>query len=101
MEEVIVLAVRLIFAIISVLIVTYLIPWLKEKRLYNTVKKAVEAFEKLSETGVIEKNQKHEKVIEYLKQKGIKITKEIEIFIEASVKELDALTNVISGEQND
>ena len=101
MEEVIVLAVRLIFAIISVIIVTYLIPWLKEKRLYNTVKKAVEAFEKLSETGVIEKSQKHEKVIEYLKQKGIKITKEIEIFIEASVKELDALTNVISGEQND
>ena len=40
---------------------TAVIPWLKEKRLYNIVKSFVQAVEKLSETGVIEKADKKAK----------------------------------------
>ena len=91
MDEIITLSVRLIFAIIGLLITTYLVPWLKEKRLYETVKKAVNAYEKLAETGYINKEEKYDKVIEYLESKGVKFTPEISIFIESCVQEIDML----------
>lgn len=75
-----------------------LVPWLKEKRLYNLVQKFVEAVEKLAETGVIEKVDKKAKVIELLEAQGIVITTEIEAFIESAVKQLDLITEVTKNE---
>lgn len=72
-----------------------LIPFLKEKRVYNLVEKFVNAVEKLAETGVIEKVDKKAKVIELLESKGIVITEEIGAFIEGAVKQLDLVKDAI------
>lgn len=96
----------IIIAVISIVVSYYiipyiksdLIPWLKEKRLYNLVKKFVEASEKLAETGVIPKVDKKKKVIELLEEKGIVVTEEIEAFIESAVKELDLITSTVCDE---
>lgn len=74
------------------------IPWLKEKRIYNMVKSFVQASEKLAESGVIDKDDKKEKVIELLKQNGIVVDNTIDAFIESCVKELDIVTSVIYEE---
>jgi hypothetical protein len=75
-----------------------LIPWLKEKRLYNTVESFVRAAEKLAESGMIEKCDKKNKVVELLKNKGIEVDDTVEAFIESCVKELDIVTSTIYEE---
>lgn len=75
-----------------------LIPWLKEKRLYNTVESFVRAAEKMAESGVIKKCDKKAKVIELLKNKGVEVNETIEAFIESCVKELDIITSTIYEE---
>ena len=50
------------------------IPWLEEKRLYGTVKKFVEAAEKMAEN---EKFDKKAWVIRQLEDKNVKITPEV------------------------
>lgn len=95
-----------VMAIISIVISVYLIPliktelkpWLEEKRIYNMVKKFVEAAEKLEESGVIEKLDKKAKVIELLELKGIVVTPDVDAFIEAAVKELDLVTDAVVNE---
>jgi len=91
MEEVIRLSVELFFAAVGALLSIYVIPWLKEKRIYEAVRVAVLAAEKLWETGAIEKRDKKELCLEYLKEKGIIITEEIHFMIEAAVKEADEM----------
>lgn len=75
-----------------------LIPWLKEKRLYNVVKNFVRAAEKLAESGVIEKVDKKAKVVELLESKGITVDATVEAFIESCVKELDLIGSTIYEE---
>lgn len=75
-----------------------LIPWLKEKKLYSTVKRFVQAAEKLAESGVIEKVDKKSKVIELLENKGVVVDATVEAFIESCVKELDMVTSTIYDE---
>ena len=70
-----------------------LIPWLKEKRIYETIKKLVQAAEKMAESGTIQKVDKKDTVIKLLTDKGIVVTKEIEALIESCVKELDIIVN--------
>lgn len=97
---------EIIATIISLVVAYYvipcikndLVPWLKEKRLYNTVKNFVHAAEKLAESGVIEKCNKKSEVIKLLKNKGIVVDETIEAFIESCVKELDLVTSVIYEE---
>lgn len=97
---------ELTITIISVVIARYvvpsikndLVPWLKEKRLYNIVKNFVQAAEKLSESGVISKADKKAKVIELLRNKGITIDTTIETLIESCVKELDIVSSIIYEE---
>ncbi len=72
-----------------------LVPFLKEKRVYNLVEKFVSAVEKLVETGVLEKVDKKQKVIELLEAKGITVTLEVEAFIESAVKQLDLIGNTV------
>ena len=47
-----------------------LVPFLKEKRIYNLVEKFVNAVEKLAETGVLPKVDKKQKVIELQNKKA-------------------------------
>ena len=75
-----------------------LIPWLKEKHIYNIVKNFVQAAEKLAESGVIEKCDKKAKVIELLNGKGIVVNDTIDAFIESAVKELDIIDTVFYEE---
>lgn len=97
---------EVIIAIISIVVSYYiipaikddLIPFLQEKRLFNVVKNLVKAAEKMAESGVIEKCDKKEKVIELLRKKGIQITDEVDALIEACVKELDLISGTIIKE---
>ena len=97
---------EIIITIISLIIARYvipyiksdLIPWLKEKRLHNIIKTFVQAAEKLAESGVIEKIQKKEKVVELLEKNGIEVTETIDSFIESAVKELDLVASTVYDE---
>ena len=73
-----------------------LVPFLKEKRIYNLVEKFVSAVEKLAETGILPKVDKKQKVIELLEAKGIAVTLEVEAFIEGAVKQLDLIKDTVS-----
>lgn len=94
---------EIIITIISLIVSYYvipcikndLVPWLKEKHLYSTVKKFVQAVEKLAESGAIEKDEKKEMVIELLEMKGIKVNSIIDAFIESCVKELDIISSTV------
>ena len=74
---------------------TELIPWLKEKRVYNMIKSFVQGVEKLAESGIIEKVDKKKKVIELLENKGIVVDQAVDALIESCVKELDMITSVV------
>ena len=70
-----------------------LVPFLKEKRLYDIVYRAVMAAEKLGATDQIKKADKKTYVISILNKKGIRVTPEVESLIETAVKELDLVTS--------
>lgn len=97
---------EIIATIITLLISCYviptikndLVPWLKEKRIFSLVKKFVQAAEKLSETGAIEKVDKKQTVINLLENKGIEVTIEIEAYIETACKQLDIIVNTAISE---
>ena len=80
------LIVKIVFLVLSTVVTLYVVPWLKEKRLYDTVKKMVDAAEKWAETNNIDKKQW---VISQLESKGITVNEYVEALIEAAVKELD------------
>ena len=96
----------IVLAVLSIVVGVYLIPlikkelrpWLEEKRIYDLVRKFVEAAEKLVETGVISKIDKKKKVIELLQNNGVEITPTVEAFIESSVKQLDLIGSALIGE---
>ena len=96
----------IVVAVLSIVVGVYVIPliktelrpWLEEKRIYGLVQKFVEAAEKLAETGVIEKCDKKDKVIELLEQSGIVVDNKIEAFIESAVKQLDLVIETIKEE---
>jgi hypothetical protein len=97
---------EIVLAIISLVVANYAIPyikndfmpWFKEKRIYGTVKKFVQAVEKMAEANIINKTDKKAKVIELLKSKGIEVNDVIDAFIESCVKELDMITSVVYEE---
>lgn len=78
--------VSIVFIILSTVVTVYVIPWLKEKRVYDTVVKMVSAAEKWAETNEIDKK---EWVIGRLEASGIKVNEYVDALIEAAVKELD------------
>ena len=80
------------------LIKTELKPWLEEKRIYNLVRKFVEAAEKLSETGVIQKVDKKDYVLKLLTENGVPLNPTIEAFVESAVKQLDMVVDTAKEE---
>lgn len=65
------------------------IPWMKEKRVYDFVKKIVLAAEKLAEAGTIGKESKLDYVTAVLKKRGIEVDAAMRALIECAVAELD------------
>ena len=97
-NEIIPLAVKLIFTLIGLGFAKIALPWLKEQRVYFYIQKFVGAAEKLADTGAIPKVDKKSYVIEALSQKGIPLTRETLTLIEAAVEELDCMKDmIISG----
>lgn len=94
--------ITIISLVVSCYVIPYikndLIPWLKEKHLYNTVRNFVRAAEKLAESGVIPKADKKDKVIELLESQGIDVNPMVDAIIESCVKELDIVTSTIFEE---
>ena len=76
--------------VVSPFIKNTVIPWLEEKRLYNIVKKFVEAAEKKAEN---ESFDKYEWVIKCLESKNIAITDETKAYIESACKEIDMMVD--------
>lgn len=71
------------------------IPWLKDKRLYDMICRFVRAAQKLADTGAIDKTTKKEYVISLLKAKGVVITPEVDAMIESAVFDLDLAVDSI------
>ena len=89
-KEIITLAVQLAFAVISALITAYVVPYLKKKNIYDTVKKLVQAAEKLAENANIDKKAWVKAELSHLGVKMTAVTDTlIDAFIESAVKELD------------
>lgn len=87
--------VKIVFLVLSGVITIYVVPWLKEKGLYDTVKRMVQGAEKWSENHEIDKK---EWVIAKLKARGIEVNEYVEALIESAVEELDlAWANVVSA----
>lgn len=96
----------IVIAVLSIVVSYYiipcikkdLVPWLKEKHLYHSVKNFVQAAEKLAEAGIIDKADKKQKVVELLEQNGVVVTDVVDAFIESCVKELDLIEKTVKEE---
>ena len=86
METIVRCGVQFLFAVLGVLASIYLIPWLKEKRLYDTVTRLVAAAEKLGES--LPEGKKNY-VLNLLADMGVEITPVVDALIEAAVQQLD------------
>ncbi len=88
---------KVVIAAISVIVTAVVVPWLnntvipylKEKRLYNIVCRFVQAAEKMSAGGALDKTAKRDYVVRLLMSKGIAVDDEISALIESAVEELD------------
>lgn len=89
---------ELIGTIIILVATRYIIPWMKEQRIYSSIRKWVRAAEKLAEAGELSKGEKKQYVETLLRKRGITITDEIDAMIEAAVKELDIAADTVISE---
>jgi len=96
MEALITFLVRLLFLALGTLITYYLLPWLRDKRLYEVVRHAVQAAEKLGESLSLDKK---EYVCELLRSAGYTVTPYCESLIEGCVMELDLALAAFRGEK--
>lgn len=80
------LCVKILFLILTAVVSAYVVPWLKEKKLYDTVYRMVQAAEKWNRTHEIDKKQW---VIGLLEARGITVNAYVDALIEACVEELD------------
>ncbi|MBQ7171249.1 MAG: hypothetical protein IJR89_03110 [Clostridia bacterium] len=87
-ETIVGILIKAVLAAAGAVLTTYLVPFLKEKRLYAVVKKAVEAAEKLSQNARFDKK---EYVFSVLRSRGVRITPEVDAVVEGCVLELDLL----------
>ena len=88
--------IKALFLILSGVLTFYvktkIIPWLEDRQLYTTVKRYVQAAEKLASTGKLTTSgAKKDYVVSLLESKGIECGPEIHALIESAVEELDQL----------
>lgn len=77
---------EIVCSVVGIVLTAYVIPWLKDKRLYGLVETFVKSAEKQAQTAKIDK---HEYVLEALDSLGIKYTEKVAGMIESAVMELD------------
>ena len=93
----------LVTGVLTYCIKAKIIPWLEDRQLYGTVKRYVQAAEKLASTGKIGKGTaKTDYVVSLLESKGIVCGPEVLALIESACEELDkaaqqALSAFIGG----
>lgn len=87
--------VKIVFLVLGTVVTVYVVPWLKEKGLYDIVKRMVQGAEKWSESCDIDKK---EWVIERLEARGIKVNAYVEALIESACEELDIAWANVSSE---
>ena len=88
MTDIIIYAISLVFGILSILITTQVVPWLKDKRLFDAAVIAVHAAEALY--GRYNGEQKFTEALESLKARGYDINSEKVIeAVRAAWKQLD------------
>lgn len=101
------LAVKILVFAVFLMCARYIVPWLKNQGLYDTVKKFVWAAEKLAAAGKLPKENKKDYVCRMLNAAGVKVTPVVEAMIEAAVEALDIakqeypLFGVPEGNDND
>lgn len=83
------LAVKILVFAVFLMCARYIVPWLKNQGLYDTVKKFVWAAEKLAAAGKLPKENKKDYVCRMLNAAGVKVTPVVEAMIEAAVEALD------------
>ena len=93
--QIIPLAVKLVFAIVGVLLLRYILPWIKQQVWYSAIKRLVNAAEKHAESGQISKDYKKKYVIRLMQLLRIPVNDFTSALIEAAVKELDMLEEKI------
>lgn len=93
--QIIPLAVKLVFAIIGVLLLRYILPWIKQQVWYSAIKWLVNAAEKLAESGQISAASKKKYVLRLMQMLRIPVNDFTSALIEAAVKELDMLEDKI------
>lgn len=93
--QIIPLAVRLVFAVLGVLLLRYILPWIKQQVWYGAIKWLVNAAEKLAESGQISKDYKKRYVLRLMQLLKIPVNDFTSALIEAAVKELDMLEDKI------
>ena len=96
MIEIASLVIRLIALIVVLIFSTLVLPplasWLRDKDLYTTVQRYVQAAEKLASSGQISKSGKKAYVMKRLQAMGVQVDEDIEALIESAVEELDWMT---------
>lgn len=93
METIISTLIGAAILIVTAAITAYVVPWLRERHLLDTVKTLVEAAEKLAENQPLDKKAW---VIAQLSGLGIKVTPFVEAAIESAVKQLDIAMGMAS-----
>jgi hypothetical protein len=78
--------VKIVFLVLGGVVTIYVVPWLKDKGLYDTVKRMVQGAEKWAENNDIDKR---EWVICKLNEHGVKVDSHVLALIESACEELD------------
>lgn len=78
--------VKIVFLVLSGVVTIYVVPWMKEKGLYDTVKRMVQGAEKWDKNHEIDKKAW---VVAKLEDRGIVVTEYVEALIESACEELD------------
>lgn len=90
-KEMIPYVTEMFFAVLGLIVSTYVIPWLKNKNLYEQVRRFVLAAEKLAQNSKIDKK---EWVLTQLQKNGVKVSEVVELMIESAVEEIDVALGV-------
>ncbi len=90
-KEIIPYVTEMVFAVLGLVVSTYVIPWLKNKNLYEKVRRFVLAAEKLAQNSKIDKK---EWVLTQLQKNGVKVSEVVELMIESAVEEIDVALGV-------
>lgn len=92
------LVVRLVIVAAAFAAAWYVVPWMKDKGIYDEVRRIVAAAEKWAQSHEIDKNAW---VVAGLEEIGIKVTPRVKRWIESAVMELDIAISASEKKEDD